>query len=142
MNIKETDYFAFIIEHLISYSSSNKVLWSDILTRYIFGEEVQVEDVENIQSFYPTLQSVVDEALRVDSELLISALVDYEWTITEGYQREDISCSITMKDGQLEVATKKGNQVEFEYITFPQNYYSKLRDLVTIDKIEECRCSY
>ena len=97
MNIKETDYFAFIIEHLISYSSSNKVLWSDILTRYIFGEEVQVEDVENIQSFYPTLQSVVDEALRVDSELLISALVDYEWTITEGYQRADISCSITMK---------------------------------------------
>jgi hypothetical protein len=69
-------YWSFIENHLPDYSSRDDVLHSDILTRYLDGEEVSEEDLPWIAKL-GTREDVVAELIDIDSHLLEEALEAY-----------------------------------------------------------------
>jgi len=69
-------YWSFIEKHLPDYSSRDDVLHSDILTRYLDGEEVCESDLEWISQL-GTRADVVAELIDIDSHLLEEALEAY-----------------------------------------------------------------
>jgi hypothetical protein len=69
-------YWPFIEQYLSDYSSRNDVLHSDILTRYLDGEEVSEEDLPWIAQL-GTREDVVAELMALDSYLLQKSLAAY-----------------------------------------------------------------
>jgi hypothetical protein len=78
-------YWAFIEQYLPDYSSRDDVLHSDILTRYLDGEEVCEEDLPWIAEL-GTREDVVAELIDIDSDLLQRALEAY---LLERYKTQD-----------------------------------------------------
>jgi hypothetical protein len=69
-------YWPFIEEYLPDYYSSDQVLHSDILTRYLDGEDVSEDDLPWIAEL-GTREDVVAELIDIDSDLLQRALEAY-----------------------------------------------------------------
>jgi hypothetical protein len=69
-------YWPFIEQYLPDYSSRDDVLHSDILTRYLDGEEVSEEDLPWIAQL-GTRADVVAELMALDSYLLQKSLAAY-----------------------------------------------------------------
>jgi len=69
-------YWSFIENHLPDYSSRDDVLHSDILIRYLDGEEVSESDLDWIAQL-GTRAEVVVELIKIDSHLLEEALEAY-----------------------------------------------------------------
>jgi len=69
-------YWPFIEQYLPDYYRRDDVLHSDILTRYLDGEEVSEEDLPWIAQL-GTRDDVVTELIDVDSYLLEEALEAY-----------------------------------------------------------------
>lgn len=55
------NYWRFIEKHLPKYSSNNDVLRSDILSRFIFDEEVQEEDYDWLPETKEEAQMMLEE---------------------------------------------------------------------------------
>lgn len=69
-------YWPFIEQYLPDYSSRDDVLHSDILTRYLDGEEVWEGDLPWIAEL-GTREDVVAELIDIDSCLLQEAIEAY-----------------------------------------------------------------
>lgn len=65
------NYWRFIEKHLPKYSSNNDVLRSDILSRFIFDEEVQEEDYDWLPETKEEAQMMLEE---IDLELYNEAV--------------------------------------------------------------------
>lgn len=65
------NYWRFIEKHLPRYSSNNDVLRSDILSRFIFDEEVQEEDYDWLPETKEEAQMMLEE---IDLELYNEAV--------------------------------------------------------------------
>lgn len=65
------NYWRFIEKHLSKYSSNNDVLRSDILSRFIFDEEVQEEDYDWLPETKEEAQMMLEE---IDLELYNEAV--------------------------------------------------------------------
>ncbi|MBQ8222545.1 MAG: 6-phospho-beta-glucosidase [Bacteroidales bacterium] len=75
--ITDSSYWEFIAEYLPYYSSDDRVLWSDILSRYLNGEEVSDEDLRCIYTSFKNREEVVEELIRTDLVLFEEAINAY-----------------------------------------------------------------
>lgn len=75
--ITDSSYWDFVMEYLPCFSSDNRVLWSDILSRYLVGEEVDESDLRYIFENFKNRDEVVEELKRIDKILIGEAIDAY-----------------------------------------------------------------
>jgi hypothetical protein len=74
MKVLPDDYWDIIEKYLPDYSSSDEVLKSDILTRYIDDEEVSLEDLKWINEDIKTKSKAKAMLFKIDKKLYFDAL--------------------------------------------------------------------
>ena len=75
--ITDSSYWDFVMEYLPCFSSDDRVLWSDILSRYLVGEEVDESDLRYIFENFKNRDEVVEELKRIDKILIGEAIDAY-----------------------------------------------------------------
>lgn len=74
-------FWRFIESYLPNYSSRDDVLWDDILTRFLEGDDVCEEDMAWIsEEFNCDKQLVKEELIRMETGFAQEALVAYYQT--------------------------------------------------------------
>jgi len=74
---RENGYWQLIEKYLPDYYTSDQVLRSDILWRYVDGEEVSDDDIEWIEAEFANNREIYMEIARVESELFKEAMENY-----------------------------------------------------------------
>lgn len=98
------DYWTFIEEHLPDYSSRDDVLKSDILARYVFGEEVCDEDLEWLPSDKEEARSM---AAELDLSLYNEAVEAYNKKMASYFYRYYTFAKEARTDLSNHIASKK-----------------------------------
>lgn len=73
----ECKYWDFIENNLPNYYSSDLVLTSDILFRYVTNDDMEDSDIWWIEKEYKTKENVINELKRIDLILFSEALNAY-----------------------------------------------------------------
>lgn len=95
--INEYDDWNFIEENLPNYDSRDDVLYNDIVTRYVNGEEIDDDDMEMMQEAFSSIEEAEKWLAKDDKRLFLEA-VD---TVLVEDRLETITCSmpnICLKD--------------------------------------------
>jgi len=74
---RENGYWQLIEKYLPDYYTSDQVLRSDILWRYVDGEEVSDDDIEWIEAEFVDKREVLAEIARIESGLFTDAMTNY-----------------------------------------------------------------
>ena len=72
MNLQISNYWAFIETYYPNYYSCDQILLSDILTRKLEGEEIDIKDEEMIKDW-----DVKEELLKLDKAIIQKAMKNY-----------------------------------------------------------------
>lgn len=75
--MQKSNYWDFIADYLPCYSFDDRVLWSDILFRYLNDEEISEKDLSYIEKEYSDKNTVIKELERIDFILIGEALEAY-----------------------------------------------------------------
>lgn len=75
---KEYDKWMGFIEFMLpNYHSSDLVLETDLLWRYVLGEELPSEDLESLQKEYPAKTDAVRRLIEAEAALTKAALTAF-----------------------------------------------------------------
>jgi hypothetical protein len=72
MNLQISNYWPFIETYYPNYYSCDQILLSDILTRKLEGEEIDIKDEEMIKDW-----DVKEELLKLDKNIIQKAMKNY-----------------------------------------------------------------
>ncbi|PVX46187.1 hypothetical protein C8C85_2014 [Flavobacterium sp. 103] len=72
MNLETSNYWPFIETYYPNYYSCDQILLSDILTRKLEGEELDIKDEEMIKDW-----DVKEELLKLDKAIMQKAMKNY-----------------------------------------------------------------
>lgn len=98
----QTSYWDFIAEELPWYSSDDRVLYCDILFRYLTNEEVADEDIVWIQEQFDDRKAIVEELKRVEKDLFSEAInVYYDNLLNYMTKRQKLEKEISLLNNQL-----------------------------------------
>lgn len=76
------DYWDFICEYLPNYEKRDDVLMSDILFRFVTGEQVDDNDVKCLKEKYHTKENALEALKVLDKKLFSEALDRYLYEMT------------------------------------------------------------
>jgi len=80
---RENGYWQFIEKHIPDYYTNDLVLQSDMLSRYVYHEEVDEDDAKRIATEFKSKAEIYEEIANIESRLFSEAIEAYYRGIAE-----------------------------------------------------------